>query len=313
MRELLANALARATLAAVTRFPLALVLLVPACATAKQDGDLRRQLAEVTAQQEQLAQRQDALARQAEALEREQLVLAARQEELTGEVGRVSGELGKLAVPSAPSPRGPRPGQPDPAATFKVDIGDAHVRGPTSAKVTIVMWGDYQCPFTARVQPTLAELRTIYGADLRIVAKHNALPMHNRALPAAIAAEAAGQQGKFWEMHDRIFADQKKLTDADLVAHAKKLKLDVRKFKRALADERLRAKVDRDQKQGATLGARGTPAFFVNGRFLSGAQPVDSFRALIDEELREANELVGQGVPPHQLYETIVANGRTAP
>jgi len=292
------------------RFAVVLALVLPACATAKTDAELRRRVAEVTAQQQRLAQQQEALARQAEALEREQLVLAAREGELTDEVTRVSGEL---ALPTPPSPRTPRPGQPDPAATFKVDIGDAHVRGPSTAKVTIVAWGDYQCPFTARVQATLAELRGIYGDDLRIVAKHNALPMHKRALPAAIAAEAAGQQGKFWEMHDRLFAHQKDLDDADLVAHAKALKLDIRRFKRALDDERLRAKVDRDQQQGTALGARGTPAFFVNGRFLSGAQPLASFRALVDEELREADELMKQGIAPDRLYDTIVANGRTAP
>ena len=300
----------RATLAAVMRLAIVLGLVLPACATANTDAALRQRVDEVAAQQQRLAQQQEALARQAEALEREQLVLAARQKELTDEVTRVSD---KLASPTPPSARTPRPGVPDPAATFKVDIGDAHVRGPATAKVTIVAWGDYQCPFTARVQPTLANLRSIYGDDLRIVAKHNALPMHKRALPAALAAEAAGQQGKFWEMHDRLFKHQQDLDDDDLVAHAKALKLDIRRFKRALDDERLRAKVDRDQQQGTTLGARGTPAFFINGRFLSGAQPLESFRALVDEELREADELLKQGTARDRLYETIVANGRTAP
>jgi protein-disulfide isomerase len=309
----LASRAPHATLAAMTRLAVALLVLVPACATAKQDAALAEKLAEVTAQQYQLEQRHEALARQAEALEREQLVLSARQEELTGEVRRVSGELDEVAVPSAPPSKNARPGQPDPTATFKVDVGDSHVRGPKFAKVTIVAWGDYQCPFTQRSQATLAELREIYGNDQRIVAKHNPLPMHARAMPAALAAEAAGRQGKFWEMHDRIFAQPKQLDDDDLVSLAKKLKLDVRKFKRALDDEALRAKIDDEQKQGVQLGARGTPAFFVNGRFLSGAQPLASFRELIDEELQQANALVQAGVPLDRVYEEIVANGRTAP
>lgn len=104
-------------------------------------------------------------------------------------------------------------------------------------------------------------------------------------MPAAKAAEAAGRQGKFWEMHDKLFENQKALNDANYLAWAGELGLDIEKFKKDLADPALQKMLEGQQRQGMTLGARGTPAFFVNGRFLSGAQPYESFKRLIDAEL----------------------------
>lgn len=123
-------------------------------------------------------------------------------------------------------------------------------------------------------------------------------------------AEAAGRQGKFWEMSDLLF-DNQELTDENLRKWAKKLRLDVKRFRRDMDDPELRQRILDQQAQGMTLGARGTPAFFVNGRFLSGAQPFVSFQALIDEELAEARRLVDQGVPRDEVYRVTVAEGRT--
>jgi protein-disulfide isomerase len=130
-------------------------------------------------------------------------------------------------------------------------------------------------------------------------------------MPAALAAEAAGKQGKFWEMHDKIFENQKDITDENFVAWAGELGLDVAQFKKDLADEGLKKKITDQQTQGVTLGARGTPAFFVNGRFLSGAQPVDAFKKLIDEEKAKADKLIAAGTPKAQVYEKTIANGKT--
>jgi protein-disulfide isomerase len=130
-------------------------------------------------------------------------------------------------------------------------------------------------------------------------------------MPAALAAEAAGKQGKFWEMHDRLFENQKDMSDENFVKWAGELGLDVEQFKKDLADEGLKKKITEQQTQGVTLGARGTPAFFVNGRFLSGAQPVESFKALIDEEMKKADKLIASGTPKAQVYEKTIANGKT--
>jgi len=130
-------------------------------------------------------------------------------------------------------------------------------------------------------------------------------------MPAALAAEAAGKQGKFWEMHDKLFENQKALAEEGYVTWAGELGLDVAQFKKDMADEGLKKKILDQQTQGTTLGARGTPAFFVNGRFLSGAQPVENFKKLIDEEKAKAEKILAAGTPKAQVYEKVIANGKT--
>jgi len=130
-------------------------------------------------------------------------------------------------------------------------------------------------------------------------------------MPAALGSEAAGKQGKFWEMHDKIFENQKAISEENLVAWAGELGLDVEQFKKDMASDELKKKITEQQTQGVTLGARGTPAFFVNGRFLSGAQPVENFKKLIDEEKAKAEKLVAAGTPKAQVYDKVIANGKT--
>ena len=223
-------------------------------------------------------------------------------------------EAGK-AAPAAPGQAAKqpqqRPGQPDPTSTYKVTLDDAVTKGSSEALVTLVAWSDFQCPYCSRVTPTIDQLTKEYGDKLRIAFKHNPLGFHPRAKPAALAAEAAGKQGKFWEMHDKLFENQKQLTDENFVAWAGELGLDVEQFKKDLADPALDKKVTAQQAQGMTLGARGTPAFFINGRFLSGAQPVDNFKKLIDEEMKKAEKLVASGTPKAQVYEKVIASGKT--
>ena len=137
--------------------------------------------------------------------------------------------------------------------------------------------------------------------------------MHPRAMPAAKAAEAAGKQGKFWEMHDKLFQDPRALTDENIEKYATEIGLDMAKFKEDLKDKKLEAKIKKQQSQGSTLGARGTPAFFVNGRFLSGAQPFEAFKALIDEEMKKADALLAKGTPKDKLYDAVIAKGKTKP
>ena len=120
------------------------------------------------------------------------------------------------------------------------------------------------------------------------------LSIHQNAMPAALAAMAAGEQGKFWEYHDRLFANQQKLTRDDLIRYATELKLDVPRFTKALDAAKYKPQVQADMAEAGQLGVNGTPAFFVNGRFLNGAKPFADFAKVINAELQK----LGRPIPP---------------
>ena len=181
-----------------------------------------------------------------------------------------------------PSPRGSRP---DPSRYYEVNTKGSPARGPEKARIDIVEFSDFQCPFCARVNPTVQRIRDEYGDDVRIVFKHLPLRIHPQAPAAHAAAEAAHSQGKFWEMHDLIFANQRALTRENYLGYAKQIGLDVARFTKDLDSSDIKKRVDDDASEAASLGVTGTPAFFINGRFLSGAQPFDSFKRVIDAEL----------------------------
>ncbi|NBD13509.1 MULTISPECIES: thioredoxin domain-containing protein [Corallococcus] len=193
---------------------------------------------------------------------------------------------------------------PEPAAAAKkVEIpADSPVFGPATAKVTIVEWSDFECPFCSRAVPTLTKIKDTYGKDVRVVFRHQPLPMHANAKIAAQASMAAHEQGKFWEMHDKLFANQRALDRASLEKYAQELKLDMAKFKAALDSDKFAAKLDADSAAGMAVGANGTPAFFINGRFLSGAQPFEAFKPLIDEEIAKADKALAAGTKAEDLY-----------
>jgi protein-disulfide isomerase len=120
---------------------------------------------------------------------------------------------------------------------------------------------------------------------VRIVFKHQVLNTHPKAPAAHAAAEAAHQQGKFWEMHDRIFANQQEMSPEKYEAYAIEIGLDVEQFKRDVGSTEVKSRIDADTSEAAKVGNRGTPGFFINGRALSGAKPFDAFKIIIDEEL----------------------------
>jgi protein-disulfide isomerase len=160
-------------------------------------------------------------------------------------------------------------------------------KGPDSAPVTIVEFSDFQCPYCAKAEATVKDLLELekYKGKLRLVYRDYPLPNHNLAPKAAEAAHCAGDQGKYWEMHDRLFAATPKLEVTDLKAYARDLKLDEGRFSKCL-DSGEKAKVVADHfKAGNDAGVRGTPAFFINGRLISGAQKLEAFTALVDAEL----------------------------
>jgi protein-disulfide isomerase len=167
----------------------------------------------------------------------------------------------------------------------KVDIADAPSQGPTSAPVSIVKFEDFECPFCKTVQPTLAAVLKKYDGKVRLV--HKDLPLeqiHPQAQLAAEAARCAGEQGKFWEYHDTLYGNAPKLGADALKSYAKNIGLDA-SFEQCLASGKYKASVQKDLSEGAKLGITGTPTFFINGREVSGALPLESFAAIIDEEL----------------------------
>jgi protein-disulfide isomerase len=224
--------------------------------------------------------------------------------------------LTKAAAPD-PKKQAAKPGQPDPKAVYKVPLkGNEPQKGPDDALVTIVEVSDFECPFCGRVEPTIKQVQDKYGKDVRVVWLNNPLPFHKNAKPAANAAlEAQAQKGNkgFWAMHEKMFANQKGLTNDNLEKWAKELGLNMSKFKKALADDKYAKTITEQQALASSLGARGTPAFFINGRNLRGAQPLPAFTALIDEELAKAKALVAKGTPKNKVYETIIATGETGP
>jgi len=204
-------------------------------------------------------------------------------------------EKGATAAPAPAAPQAPRP--PPPPAASRVDFRpDDPVKGPKVAKVTVVEFSDFQCPFCVRVEPTLKQLEDTYPKDVRVVWKHQPLPFHQQAMPAATAAEAAREQGKFWQMHDLLFENQQSLGTAKYDEWASRLGLDARKFSAARGSDKTRTRIQEDMQLGAKVGANGTPTLFVNCRQIIGAQPYENFKKMVDEELAKADQLQKQGV-----------------
>ena len=196
----------------------------------------------------------------------------------------------------APAQAQPAPPPPPPAASKVEFRPDDPIRGPKVAKVTVVLFSDFQCPFCSRVVPTLKQLEESYKNDVRIVWKHQPLPFHPNALPAAEAAEAAREQGKFWQMHDLMFANQQQLSPTSYEAWARQIGLDAGKFKASIESHRNKARIEDDARLGNSVGANGTPTLFVNCRQIVGAQPYDRFKQVVDEEIGKADDLVKKGV-----------------
>ncbi len=169
-----------------------------------------------------------------------------------------------------------------------VELGDAPVRGSATAAVTILEFSDFQCPYCVRSRPTVAKIRETYGDKVRWAFRHFPLGFHDKAEKAGEAAACAGDQGKFWEMHDRLWASTEKLAVPDLKQHAVALGLDAAKFDQCLDSGQHAGLVARDEETGQGYGVSGTPAFFVNGRPLVGAQPFEAFQQVIDDELARA-------------------------
>ena len=166
-----------------------------------------------------------------------------------------------------------------------VKPADGPAQGPASAPIELIEFSDFQCPYCQRAHPTVKQVLDTYGSRIRLVYRNYPLPNHPNARPAAEAAQCANEQGKFWQYHDRLFANPGKLGDADLKQGAAELGLDAGRFNACVDSHKYKSVVDADIKDGNAAGVSGTPAFFINGRVLTGAQPFEAFKRIIDEEL----------------------------
>jgi protein-disulfide isomerase len=178
-----------------------------------------------------------------------------------------------------------------PPPIFRADVATngAPFKGTERAAVTIVKFEDFQCPYCKTVQGTFPELLKRYDGKVRLV--HKDLPLdaiHPQARQAAEAARCAGEQGKFWEYHDKLYANSPKAGVEELKSYAKEVGLNAASFDQCFTSGKFRGLVQKDLSEGAQLGLTGTPTFFINGREISGAQPVEAFAAIIDEELGQA-------------------------
>lgn len=170
--------------------------------------------------------------------------------------------------------------------TVEVAIDGAPIRGPEQAPVTLVEFSDFQCPYCARVQPVLQQILETYPDQVKLVYKDFPLPsLHPQAPKAAEAARCAREQDKYWDYHDRLFQDAQDLTPDKLKRYAADLQLDSAAFAACLDSGKYADAVRQDMAQGTGLGVNSTPTFFINGRYLSGAQPFSAFQAQIDDAL----------------------------
>jgi len=178
--------------------------------------------------------------------------------------------------------------------------------GNRNAPVTLVLFSDFQCPFCSRVEQSIDQLKTKYGPDkLRVIWKSNPLPFHQNAMPASVAAETVFRLGgskAFWKFHGLAFQNQKDLSPEHYQQWAQASGVDVAKWKAAFDKQEYKAKIDADMAIGAKSGVSGTPASFINGVFLSGAQPVEKFSQVIDEQLAAAKQKLASGTKADQVY-----------
>ncbi len=208
----------------------------------------------------------------------------------------------------APMPHAPVPESARSVWSLPLDPRDATQGDVDQAEVTLVLFTDFQCPFCARAVGTVRALQQKYGKSLRVVLKHNPLPFHPLARAAAMAAIAAGRQGKFWPMHDKMFDHPQELDEQHFFKWAKQLGLDIARFRREKSDAAAARQVDDDIAIAESVEARGTPTFFVNGRKIVGAQPQEVFSVVIEEEIAAAQAAHRRGLA---WYEALIADGKT--
>jgi protein-disulfide isomerase len=172
---------------------------------------------------------------------------------------------------------------------FRAEIATAgaYSKGPARAPIELVEFSDFHCPFCKRVEPTVEQVLKKYEGKIRFVYKDFPIDsLHPQARAAAEAARCAGEQGKYWEFHGKVYAGPADASPATMQAYANDVGVDPAKFETCRSTRKYQTQVQADIAEGTKLGVNGTPGFFINGRFLSGAQPLEAFTKIIDEELQ---------------------------
>jgi protein-disulfide isomerase len=173
-----------------------------------------------------------------------------------------------------------------PAKPVEVDVSGAPAQGPANAKVTMVEFVDFECPFCGRyARDTLPRLRREYGDRIRYVSRQFPLDIHPNAERAALAAQCAADQDRYWPFHDVLFKHQEALGKPDLAGYARQAGLDMDSYESCIHDPDTEAHIQHDIADGRRYGVTGTPAFFINGRLVSGAQPFAQFKSALDAAL----------------------------
>lgn len=234
-------------------------------------------------------------------------------ESVSKKLDEINKKLDALDKKVAAGPQRPnmpqQPSGPDPNTVYSVAVDGSPFKGPKHAKVTMVEAFEFACPFCERVSATTKELLKIYGNDLKIVAKQYVVHPQQATLPAQ-AVCAAHKQGKYGEMEEGLwekgFRNNRNFAEDNLVSIAQGVGLNVEKFKADLNGEECKKQVQNDMAQMAAVGVRGTPAFYINGRYLSGAQPIENFKRIIDEELKKANDAIAKGMKVEDYYTEVV-------
>ena len=220
---------------------------------------------------------------------------AAEADELRQEMKALRGEIEQLnenfrrAFGTRPAAEAAEPPREDFDRVYSIDLAGSPVLGDPDAPVAIVEYSDFQCPYCARLQPLLEEVLQKYPRQVKLVFKHFPLSFHRNARPAAQASLAAGEQGKFWELHDLLFENQKALDPPQIERYAEQVGLDIERFRRDLADNRAAydERIDADLAQGQGVDVRGTPTVYIAGRKLRD-RSVDGMSALVERALSES-------------------------
>ncbi len=171
--------------------------------------------------------------------------------------------------------------------SVEVGADDDPMKGSKNAKVTVIEFTDYQCPFCGRARPTVKQIVKDYGDKIRYVLRDFPLDFHPFAKKAAEAADCAGEQGKYWEYSEILWDKQGNLEVESLKKYAGQLNLDQKKFEECLDSGKMTAEVNKDIQDGAAVGVTGTPTFFINGQLITGARPIEQFKEIIDQEIKD--------------------------
>jgi len=205
--------------------------------------------------------------------------LRESQQKLEAKVGELEKKLAQAPAAAA------RP-QVDPNKVYDLPVGKSPVKGPADAPVTMVEFSDFQCPFCARTTPLIDQVIQAYPKELKFVYKEFPLPMHPNAMPASRAAIAAQRQGKYWEMHDKLFANQQALQPDNFKQYAQELGLDVAKFEQDMNSPDVQGQIAEDMQLAKQSAVNGTPTLFLNGKKVQN-RSFEGLKQMIDEVLQK--------------------------